>query len=213
MPSRKVIFANEEYYHICNRGTQGTNIFADRYDVERFLQSIDEFNSVEPVGSIFENSFRPEKPAKKLVNLIAYCLNPNHFHLLLEQVSENGIMKYLQRLGGYSWYFNKKYQRKGTLFQGRFQARHITSNDYLLHVSAYVNLNNRVHQLGGPAAKLVRSSWDEYAKNKNGLCKKDIILSQFSSSKEYENYALETLELMIEKKREDKELKDLMLEN
>ncbi len=212
MAVRKIIFANEEFYHVCNRGADGRTIFEERYDVERFLQSMEEFNNIEPVGSIFENSFRPDKPVKKLVNIIAYCLNPNHFHLLLEQVCENGVSKFLHRLGGYSWYFNKKYQRKGALFQGKFQAKHINSNDYLLHVSAYINLNNKVHQLGGKAAKLVRSSWESYVNEKDSICKKNIILDQFSSAKEYEQYALESLEFMIEKKQEDKELKTLLLE-
>ncbi|HEY4506007.1 MAG TPA: transposase [Candidatus Paceibacterota bacterium] len=227
MATRKITFAEGEYYHICNRGVDGRNIFNDKYDVERFLQSLIEFNTIEPIGSLYENSFALKSNPKHLslkkarnkyplVNLIAYCLNPNHFHILLEQVSERGVSKFMQRIGGYSWYFNKKYKRKGSLFQNKFQAKHITSNEYLQYVSAYVNLNNRVHQLGGKAAKLVRSSWKEYVENDSlhaSVCTKNIILNQFKTSRQYELYALDTLNLMLDKKNESADLKDLTLED
>ena len=152
---RKEIFANNEFYHIFNRGNDKRNVFNDKFDFYRFLQSMHEFNLLEPIGSIYEYSFIKDevkdRASKKgnLVNFVAYCLNPNHFHLILQQIADKGIEKFMQRLGtGYSKYFNKKYKKSGSLFQGTFKARHIDSNEYLLHLSAYVNLNNRVHRLG-----------------------------------------------------------------
>ena len=184
---RKAIFAEGEYYHIYNRGTEKRSIFSDQDDILRFVESIIQFNVIDPIGSLFENSFRKKhgllgsstskNADEKLVNIVAYCLNPNHYHLLLQQVTEKGIEKFMQRLGtGYTKYFNNKYDRTGALFQGKFKAVHIDSNPYLLHVSAYVNLNNRVHQLGSSTSK---SSWDEYVKweKKGGICKKDVILT------------------------------------
>ena len=153
---RKVQFVAGEYYHIYNRGVDKRSIVCDHYDANRFVQCLDVFNDTELTGSLYELSFavNKKKSKKKLVNIIAYCLNPNHFHLILEQVSPNGISKFMHRIsGGYSWYFNNKYKRKGALFQGVFKAKHIADNDYLLHLSAYINLNGRVHKLGGPAAK------------------------------------------------------------
>lgn len=80
-----------------------------------------------------------------MVKFIAYCINPNHYHFILQQVSEKGIEKFMQRLGmGYAKYFNNRRKRSGTLFQGKFKARHIDSNEYLLHVSSYVNLNYKL---------------------------------------------------------------------
>lgn len=169
-----------------------------------------EFNSVEPIGSIYENSFLKEKPqlgssTSKLVNFVAYCLNPNHFHFILEQVSEKGIEKFMQRLGtGYSKYFNNKHKRSGALFQGRFKSIHVDSNEYLLHLSAYVNLNDQ--QLGSSTSKLHMSSWNEYTgkgREEICLCKKNIILGQFKSVTEYEKFALSSLEDI--KRRKDQE--------
>src|SRR3989344_3993600 len=124
---RKKPFVTGEFYHIYNRGTDKRNIFSDKNDIDRFFQSMIEFNTIEPIGSIYENSFylnqlgslasKLRKPSKKLVNFISYCLNPNHFHFLLEQVAEKGIEKFLHRLGtGYTKYFNNKHKRSGALF-------------------------------------------------------------------------------------------------
>jgi len=153
---RKIDFTTHEYYHIYNRGVDGRVIFPVPQDIKRFYQSLIEFNTLLPIGSIYENTFRKDghardmldPPQDRLVNFICYCLNPNHFHLILEQVSERGIEKFMHRLGvGYSKYFNQKYKRVGSLFQGTFKAIHVSSNEYLLHLSAYINLNNKIHKV------------------------------------------------------------------
>ena len=217
---RKIKFVTNEFYHIYNRGVDKRNIFTDQYDLQRFLQSMDEFNTLNPIGSLYESSFltpeiKTKRKLKRLVNFIAYCLNPNHYHFILQQAAENGISQFMHRQGGgYSWYFNKKYKRTGALFQGTFKARHIDSNEYLLRVSAYVNLNSKVHQLGGLAAKLSKSSLDEYATDlKSGLCRKNIILDQFNSRKEYQSFALDVLPDLIERKRREKEFANILIED
>jgi len=203
VPVRKIKFVKGEYYHIYNRGVDKRSIVCDPYDSNRFVQSLDVFNDTELTGSLYELSFitSKNKSRKKLVDIIAYCLNPNHFHFILEQISPDGISKFMHRIsGGHSWYFNNKYKRKGALFQGVFKAKHILGNDYLLHLSAYVNLNDQVHKLGGPAAKLVRSSWPEYFTGEKGLCNKGIIKKQFKTQQEYEKFCETSLLLMVEKK-------------
>lgn len=221
---RKTPFVENEYYHIYNRGVDKREIFSDQYDVKRFFQSMAEFNIIEPIGSIYENSFVKEKEVKlgsstsKLVEFVCYCLNPNHYHFLLKQIAENGIEKFMHRLGtGYTKYFNNKIKRTGSLFQGRFKSIHIDSNEYLLHLSAYINLNDRVHSLDklGSSTSKSRSSWEEYVSRKNfgaKFCESDIILGQFDSPGEYEKFALEALENIREKKELDKELNELLLE-
>src|SRR3989344_3252705 len=210
---RKIKFANGEFYHIYNRGTDKRAIFCDKYDFDRFIQSMTEFNSTKPIGSLFENSFRDQLGVRdaKLVNIVAYCLNPNHSHLILEQRQKDGISKFMGRLGGgYVSHFNIKYKRIGTLFQGRFKAIHIDSNEYLLHLSAYVNLNNKVHRIKG---EFFRSSWNEYLnKNKTNLSRPDIILKQFSNSDEYKNFAESSLKDILERKERRKEMENLLLE-
>ena len=215
---RKTEFADDEYYHIFNRGVDKRKIFSDKYDLQRFFQSMKEFNTVEPIGSIYENSFNKDKDknhqlgssASKLVEFVCYCLNPNHYHFILKQVSERGIEKFMQKLGaGYTSYFNIKNKRTGVLFQGSFKSVHIDSNEQLLYASSYVNLNFKVHQLGARSAKLWKSSWGEYVgENNENFCKKDIILDQFKNKNEYKKYAMESLDLILENKKRKKEDED-----
>lgn len=212
---RKVQLANGEIYHIFNRGVDKRKIFSDQKDVSRFFQSMLVFNCTEPVGSLYEQSFQKEKSkSKPLVRFVAYCLLPNHFHFVLEQVVENGISNFMKRLlGGYTWYFNNRHKRSGSLFQGAFKANHIDSNEYLLHVSAYVNLNDK-QSLGDRTAKLGKSSWSEYVNV--GLCKtseqicsgKDAILEQFDSVEDYKEFADSSLEDIRLNKEKYKDLED-----
>ncbi len=201
---RKVPFVGDEYYHIYNRGVDKRPIFEDKKDLDRFFQSIKEFNSVEPIGSIFENSFNEKKDIKKLVEIICYCLNPNHFHFVLRQLVDNGISEFMKRLGGYTWHFNSRHKRNGALFQGRFKSSHINSNEYLLHVSAYVNLNNRFK---GSPYPLSKSSWGEYLDTEGEcICSPGIVLGQFKNSKEYEKFAQASLKDILRRKELIKDL-------
>lgn len=204
-----------------NRGVDKRIIFTDEYDIRRFFQSVVEFNTPQPIGSLYESSFRrlggeTPKFEGKLVNIIAYCLNPNHFHMLLEQAMDGGISEFMKRLGGgFTNYFNNKYKRSGSLFQGVFKDVHIDTNEYLLHVSAYVNLNDHVHKLGGETPKLVESmsSWKEYTdKRIEGICEKEIILGQFRNMNEYKEFALASLESILKRKEELKDIGDFLLE-
>lgn len=204
-------FVNGEYYHIFNRGADKRIIFPAENDLERFFRSMDQFNTVEPIGSIFENSFRKDRlgnlvSKSKLVDFVCYCLNPNHYHFILKQLADNGIGKFMHRLSlGYTKYLNKKYNRNGVLFQGPFKAIPIDSNEYLLHLSSYVNLNNKVHQI---ESQSFVSSWNEYINNQIGFCNKNIILNQFKSVLEYINFAEDSLMLIRERKEMEKLLLD-----
>jgi len=226
---RREKFANGEFYHVYNRGVDKRNIFQDKKDMERFFISMSEFNTIESIGSIYEKNYKPKKenfgsrtskiskiPSKnkgKLVNFICYCLNPNHFHFILEQVSDNGIEKFMQRMGGYTKYFNEKYGRSGVLFQGKYKSIHVNSNEYLLHLSSYVNLNFKVHKIGSPTSK-IKSSWDEYiaTESKSVFCRKDIILEQFRTKAEYKTFAEGSLEDILRRREEDKDINALLLE-
>jgi len=216
MTIRKVPFANNEYYHIYNRGVDKRNIFQDINDLNRFFQSMKEFNSIEPIGSIYEQSFNqlggetPKLVVKPLVGFVCYCLNPNHYHFVLRQIVDGGISEFMKRMGGYTSYFNEKYKRSGVLFQGVFKSKHIESNEYLLHISAYVNLNNKVHPLGGFTPKWVpKSSWGEYlSNNQKSFCEKDVVLGQFKNVLEYKKFAESSLKDILE----NKEMAKLLLE-
>ena len=212
---RKTQLAEGNYYHIFNRGVDKREIFSDLIDRRRFFQSMDEFNTLDPIGSIYENFFRDRKKKnkskKKLVGFVCYCLNPNHYHFILKQLAERGIEKFMHRLGvGYTKYFNKRHDRTGVLFQGAFKAVHIKSNSYLLHLSAYVNLNNHVHSLGNSVSKSM-SSWREYTDNfseKTFCGKKHVILDDFKNGEDYRKFAEESLTAIKDKK----ELEKLLIE-
>ncbi|ETB63579.1 TPA: hypothetical protein DIC38_02625 [Candidatus Nomurabacteria bacterium] len=219
---RNLKFANKEYYHIYNRGTDKRDIFLEKEDVWRFYKSLILLNSVEKIGSLYENSFKKKNKIKlgssapKLVNIVAYCLNQNHFHLILEQVADNGISKFMHRLStGYTNYFNEKNKRTGSLFEGRYKAKHISSNEYLLHLGVYVNLNDRVHKGMNKEwmKELPFSSFNEYVnKNIKGICKKDIILGQFKNEKDFIKYCLEVLPIIKKRKEDLKEFKNICIE-
>ena len=213
--SRNITFAEGEFYHVYNRGVEKRDIVSDDADRKRFIKSLKAFNFIDPIGSIHEQRFvekdlevEPPKGRKhkskyeKLVEVVAYCINPNHYHLLLQQVAENGVSKFMHRLStGYTMYYNEKHERKSGLFQGRFKAVHVASNEYLLYLSAYINLNPRVHRLGGSTSN---SSWGEYTKGEKGICNKKVVLGQFKNGYEYEEYAEDALPIMLQRKHDER---------
>ena len=214
-------FANEEFYHIYNHGVEGRDLFSDPYDLNRFIECMKEFNSVEPIGSLQlvrrerdESASFNSQQKKPLVAIVSYCLNTNHYHFILEQLVDSGISEFMKRVnGGYSWYFNKKYKRRGTLFEGKYKAKHISTNEYLLHLSAYVNLNYKIHHLSKNA--LYCSSLEEYIKPESiasPLCKREIISAQFKNPKEYETFAIESAQSTIENREIDETLEALLME-
>jgi len=213
---RKTPFQTNNYYHIFNRGVDKRTVFQKHKDLSRFFQSMIEFNTIKPIGSMLELSVRRKSPLvgnlvsktpEELVDIVCYCLNPNHYHFILRQKTDKGIERFMHRLGlGYSKYFNEKYKRSGSLFEGTFKALHIDSDAYLLYASAYVNLNNRVHRIQGD---LWQSSWKEYmnAQENAGCCKKEVILNQFSGPRSYREFAENALKTMRQRKELEKLLK------
>lgn len=225
-------FVIGQYYHIYNRGTDKRIIFMDKFDLERFLQSMEEFNSVEPIGSIYENRFKKDNklgaPSAKLVDIICYSLSPNHFHFILSPLVENGIEKFMQKLGsGYTMHFNEKYERSGVLFQGRYKSILIKTDDYLIYLSAYINLNNKIHfsvneknnsqnfEKNKNKQLFYKSSWEEFlGENKESLCNKSIVLDRYKNIEEYKEFAESVAQRVIEK-RIDKKINlenDLLIE-
>jgi len=221
MSQRKTSFVNEEVYHIYNRGVDKREIFIDKNDYSRFIDEVKEFNTEKSVGSLYELSFERKKGsehsqfgglASKLVEIIAYNLNPNHFHLILKQKIDRGIEKFMQKIGtGYTGYFNEKVHRNGSLFQGPFKSVHIDNNEYLLYLSAYVNLNDKIHKIED---SLGFSSLKEYTQeDSEGTCEKSIILEQFGNKKgNYEEFLKKSLSQMVKTKEDKKEMEKYLLE-
>ncbi len=181
-----------EYYHIFNRGVDKRTTFENTHDIKRFLAGLYFFNTVKPTVSLAhkeskldnEESFRRRKlyeskddrETTPLVSIIAYHLLPNHYHLILQQVTDGGISEFQKRIGGgYTNYFNEKHDRTGPLFSGRYKIAHIRSDEQLRYVFAYVSCNDIVHDASFPfsiqknISRLI-SSKHQYEHNLPGLC-------------------------------------------
>lgn len=214
---RNLTFSEKEFYHIFNRGVDKRLLFLEPTDLERFFEGMEQFNNQVTIGSLTRavetdprrHGVSTNKMPEKLVNFIAYAVNPNHFHFILEQVTEKGIERFMHKLSmGYSKYINAKYKRSGALFQGSFKAIHIDSNEYLLWLSAYINLNYKAHKYRHGVS--TKSSWQEYVEENphTKLCENNIILEQFKNKKDYERFALEALKSIVERKEQIKELEN-----
>ncbi len=214
---RKIRFIKGEYYHIYNRGVDKRSIFKDPQDLLRFIKSMGEFNTVETFGGIYNISFQKELrgSTSKLVSFIAYCLNQNHYHFILQPLVEDGIKKIMHRLStGYTMFFNEKYNRSGSLFQGRYKAVHIETSEQLLHSSVYVNLNDQVHEGLNEVwmSELPFSSFQEYQGTRKGFCDTSIILNQYQDSEEYIRNAKSVLVDIQRRKQQEKTLKKMIIE-
>lgn len=152
--NRKIKFSEGEYYHIYNRGVDKRDIFMDKADHDRFLLLLSICNSTEPVNiGRMKDRQGPTLAKQRIVSIGAWCMMPNHFHLLVKEEIEGGISMFLHRLStGYSMYFNKRYVRTGSLFGSRFQAKHADSDEYLKYLYSYIHLN---------PVKLIQPDWKE----------------------------------------------------
>lgn len=145
--SRSIDFSVGEYYHLYNRGTDQRQVFSKQSDYLRFILLLYICNSSEVIhlsnyrGKKFEDFFQLEK-SKPILHIGAYCLMPNHFHLLVKEYKEGGISIFMQKLTtAYTMYFNKRNTRTGALFQGTFKARYADSDEYLKYLFSYIHLN------------------------------------------------------------------------
>jgi REP element-mobilizing transposase RayT len=206
MPRKITPLVTGEIYHVFNRGVDKRITFIDDSDYLRFYKSLAHFNSVEPVGSLFE-SVRGSKDAssKKLVTIHTFCLLPNHFHILLTQETDDGISNFMKRLGGgYTSYFNEKYERSGSLFQGKFKRILMNKNEKLLHLSMYINYNHLVHGLND-GDQLFKSSRAIYGGTKmNTFISPSIVLEQYSSPKTYTREAVQLAQSINPSRKNEK---------
>lgn len=140
---RKEPIVTGEYYHVFDRGVDKRHLFTDEMDHERFVRGMIAFNDFRKIPKeLYRLRTRPSKSKHPLVKIMAYALMPNHHHLLIQQLVDNGIATFMQRLGaGYACYFNRKYSRTGRLWESEYKAVLIENEAQLLHVSRYIHLN------------------------------------------------------------------------
>ena len=157
--NRKFIFTPGQTYHLSNWGVDQREIFSDVYDYHRFIRLLYLSNSDQPLNFNRLATFNLKhlfqmSRGQKLVAIKAYCLMPNHFHLIVTELVPQGISKFMSRLAtGYSMYYNYKYGRRGKLYEGPFKAKPISSLSVLREMINYIHTQ---------PLKLVNKNQEEY---------------------------------------------------
>ncbi len=233
----RVPFEAGAYYHVYNRGTEKRDIFLGTGDYLRFIHYLYVCNDTAPIEKIRdeeklkggagknpsnsnvrgETSDKPEKPDKreKLVDIVAYALMPNHFHLLLSPRTDKGLSKFMQKvLTGHTMYFNKKNKRTGALYQGLFKSKEVTNEQYLPVLARYIHLNPvdlmPRHDVRGETsdnrrieAFLKNYRWSSCAdylgmKNFPSILTPDLFWEIFEDKKEHRDFLFEDAEELID---------------
>ena len=191
---RKFPFAVGTIHHIYNRGVAKCTICLDDADYWRFLQGLCLFNDEKSanrvlwelernrgklsLGILRDYIINPANERERLVRIMAYCIMGNHYHLLIEEIREGGITKFMHKLGlGYARYFNDKHDRVGSLFQDKFKNILVDNEQYLQYLLVYINVLN--------PAQFAEPNWKE-----NGIANIDTILKyvedyRWSTHQEY----------------------------
>lgn len=224
-----------QLYHVLNRGVDKRKIFMDDKDRFRFIHDLFEFNDQQKV---FDNSYyfkyqavgqpdiykQKRRPRKLLVNIYAFCLMDNHYHLLLSPLIENGVSLFMKKLnGGYVQYFNGRHERVGTLFEGGYKSILINNQAHFIHLPYYIHLNpldmvapewreRRINNLNKALDYLEKYNWSSHLDYKGkdnfpSVTQRDFLLEIFCGHKGYEKKLKGWLKDMSINK-----IKDLMLE-
>lgn len=212
---KKPSFVNDAIYHVYNRGVEKRDVFTNNSDRFRFIHDLFEFNDQAPAQNLYYKQptlksyeVQPHKeetkPRKLLVEILAFCLMPNHYHLLLKQKIDGGIIDFMQKLGtGYTMYFNKKYERVGSLFQGRFKAILVNNEAHFIFLPHYIHLNpldlimpqwreRKIKDYKKAIDFLENYRWSSYRdyiglKNFPSITSRDFLLAIFNGSAGYKN--------------------------
>jgi len=207
-----------EIYHVFNKSIEKFKIFNSAAEYQRVIETMIyyQYTDIDSPYSTFINSAFIQtsgfinglhaiyKNSPKYVQLIAYCIMPTHFHIIIKQNSDNGIATFLRKwLNSYSRYFNLKHKRKGPLWSHHYKRVHITSDTQLLHETRYVHLNPTTNYLVSSPEEWKYSSFGEYIqpyKGRRRLCEFDEFIGM--SPREYRRFVIEH----IAEQREMKEI-------
>lgn len=209
------IYVKDGYYHVYNRGVEKRTIFEDKQDYKVFLDHLKFSLSDAPKPNSLKTEFTlqglpfqgiPHQPKNyfKKIELSAYCLMPNHFHLLIKQLDDSSLKSFMVSLiTRYSMYFNKKYDRVGSLFQGVYRAVLVNNEEYLLHLSRYIHLNPSELT---PSLLDAYSSYGDYLGLRHSRwLKPNMVLNQFNNKVGTEFKKINNYKDFVEKyKQEDK---------
>ena len=172
MGIRKIKFIKDRYYHLYNRGTNRNKIF---FETENYLFLLKKLSK-------YKNEFD--------IDIIAYCLMPNHYHFLLRQNSENLISYFMQRVfNSYTKAINKKYNRSGTLFEGKYKAIYVDKENYLIHLCRYIHRNPLEAKLVDKLEDWEFSNYIDWIGKRNGkLIDRNFINERFDDITKYKEF-------------------------
>lgn len=207
---RNVVFANNQIYHIFNRGVERRTIFTDKREYQRMFDTLWYYRHAHvpmtlsayfALGNDIQKKLaqRLNNDTHHAVSILAYCLMPNHFHLLLQQNEEYGISKVLANVSNsYTKYFNTKHRKRvGPLLQGTFKAVRIETDEQLVHVSRYIHVNPIASFLL-EASDILTYPWfslhEYHHQGKNGLCDTEPLLSMFQNRQAYMKFVLDQID-------------------
>ncbi len=221
MPYRKVPLVNGRVYHILNKSIAGYEIFNSYDNKERMLKAII-YYTLKNVPSKLSRFLKDKSDsflidvinfvkseAEKNVEIIAWCLMPTHYHLILKQLKDNGIVDFATSIQkGYTEFFNLKHNRKGPLWEGRFKSILVDKDEYLIHLTRYIHLNPVTAGLVDDPKDWQFSSYREYL----NLIPEDEKICDFSSVLDIDNSYEKFVKDRIGYQRELANIKHLLLE-
>lgn len=177
MATRRDALIIGEYYHLYDRGVEKRKIFQCADDYRHFIFLMYICNTEKSI--VLRDIDKDFDRGETIVDIGAYCLMPNHFHILLKEKTEGGISNYmLKLLTAYSMYFNKKYKRTGRLFESVFKSSHVDNDRYLKYLYSYIHLN---------PAKLIDKNWRENSDKNRKVLLEFIFSYKYSSLNHYLN--------------------------
>ncbi len=202
-------FINEGVYHIFNRGVERRPVFTDVKEYQHFVDALWFYRFPHKLRlsfffalsaaerQLFRHSLEDQEQNKS-ITLLAYCLMPNHFHLIVKQNQKTGVTSFVANItNSYTKYFNTKHKRPGSLFQGPFKAVRVETDEQLLHLSRYVHINPITAGIiqADALSKYKWSSFPEYEnQNVPSLCETTWMTEFFSIRAKYKQFLLDNVD-------------------
>ncbi len=222
MPGRITPLVSGEIYHVFNRGANRQPTFTNKREYKRAEITISFYRFLKPPMSLSKFSKLEQikqneildllRQSNKLVEIFCYCLMPNHFHLLLKQLEDKGISRFLSNLqNSYTKYFNTKHERDGSLFLDQFKAVRIETDEQLVHLSRYIHLNPYTGYIVKSLEDLEQYSWSSfpnYLEERGEFVNVEFIQDFFKSSKKYKKFVFDQSDYQ----RKLKEIEHLLIE-